>query len=994
MFALLILLIGGPAPASAHAFLVTSDPVAGAILPDQPDEIRLTFSERLEPDATSAALFDHLGAEIGGSSYRIENEVDLILTLPPGLPNGTYSVVYRNLSRDDGHPARGHLPFTIGTGADLRPVASPAMLDDWNGAPDWLRTGSRWIAYTGLLSTLALWPIWSIVIAPALGRRPGALRTAIGTVRKVTFVAFTIAMVGNFAALVSQALERDDAFIDALTATLFDTRFGELWLFRMLLLGLLATTFTVVSWARPFRSREPSVIAFVLSLGLALPFSLNSHAAAQVSGRTFAIAADLLHLISAGLWGGGSLLLAAVLWNLRKHLDRAQFRQVLIAHVPRFSAVAIAAWILLIVSGAYAAWLQIGNLDAARATAYGNAFLLKVGIAAVLLAFGATQFAVIGRRLHHETWSRRFQFILIAETIGIVLILLVTGRMTAAPPARDALAQETTGITLTLLQNDLSAELTISPAAAGPNHYQLTFAGNVPSDSEALLRITPPGDVFDQTEVLLTPIGPNIWDTHGSELSLAGGWSIEAVIRKAGEFQWQASSTVAVAAEPQSLPGQPWRFSLNALAGLAMLVIGAIALARVLAIPGGRSRKETAGIGLAGLAIGAAFLISARLEPPPTFALADDTTIARGSAIYAQQCLACHGVTGQGNGPDAAGLPVPPSDFTDPVHQLHSDSSLTAYIRNGFPLSGMPGFAETLSAPEIADVIAYLRSIGVGASGLDLPTAADCTIAPRDIDQLIEITTAAPPDPSNMLEWPIGNPAPTGQQASVEETVRQYIACSNAGDYERVLATSTLRYLAPQFATLDDAGRTAALDLAANPQPNPEGEWLAIASIEPARALPDGRLATRVITLDPINHPHQLESILILAEEDGIWRIDEVHVSAPDFETTQTASNWPLTTTIDNATVALTVGSPTEQGRPLRVKLTDRADASIDGATGTIVVVPRGAGVPLELELANVDPGVYFVYAPALPAGTYVAEIELTLPDGSTVVAGFRFVLE
>src|SRR5690606_13724113 len=142
--------------------------------------------------------------------------------------------------------------------------------------------------------------------------------------------------------------------------------------------------------------------------------------------------------------------------------------------------------------------------------------------------------------------------------------------------------------------------------------------------------------------------------------------------------------------------------------GLLMLVIGAIALARALTSSGGRSRKETAGIGLAGLAIGAAFLVTARLEPPPSFTLADDATIARGSAIYAQQCLACHGVTGQGNGPQAATLPVPPADFTDPIHQLHSDASLAAMIQNGFPLSGMPAFVDILSAGEIADVIAYL----------------------------------------------------------------------------------------------------------------------------------------------------------------------------------------------------------------------------------------------------------------------------------------------
>jgi hypothetical protein len=351
-------------------------------------------------------------------------------------------------------------------------------------------------------------------------------------------------------------------------------------------------------------------------------------------------------------------------------------------------------------------------------------------------------------------------------------------------------------------------------------------------------------------------------------------------------------------------------------------------------------------------------------------------------------------VSGQGDGPDAAGLPVPPADFTDPVHQLHSDTSLAAYIQNGFPLSGMPGFADTLSSGEIADVIAYLRSIGAGATGLNVPAASDCTITPRDIDQVVGITIADTPSTPAPVEWPIGIPAPGPEREAVQETVRQFIACSNAGDYERVLATSTLRYLAPQFAALDDAGRTEAIALAANPQPHPEDEWLAIASVEPARQLPDGRLATQVITLDPVNHPHQLESVLILAEEDGIWRIDEVHLRTADPAAPAPPSSWPLETSVGTITLSLTVGEPGDQGRSLRLRLTDQDGNSIDGASGLVVVVPRGAGVPAELELTNVDPGVYFAYAPSIPPGTYVAEVDLTMPNGERVVAGFTFVLD
>ncbi|MFV0122012.1 c-type cytochrome, partial [Staphylococcus aureus] len=39
--------------------------------------------------------------------------------------------------------------------------------------------------------------------------------------------------------------------------------------------------------------------------------------------------------------------------------------------------------------------------------------------------------------------------------------------------------------------------------------------------------------------------------------------------------------------------------------------------------------------------------------------------IASGSALFKQNCAACHGMKGDGHGPDAAKLSTPPIAFTD-----------------------------------------------------------------------------------------------------------------------------------------------------------------------------------------------------------------------------------------------------------------------------------------------------------------------------------------
>ena len=51
----------------------------------------------------------------------------MTVKIPAGLGNGTYSLLWRTLSTVDGHTAQGYLPFTIGTEADVRIVAPPAV---------------------------------------------------------------------------------------------------------------------------------------------------------------------------------------------------------------------------------------------------------------------------------------------------------------------------------------------------------------------------------------------------------------------------------------------------------------------------------------------------------------------------------------------------------------------------------------------------------------------------------------------------------------------------------------------------------------------------------------------------------------------------------------------------------------------------------------------------------------------------------------------------
>ena len=158
------------APASAHAFLESSDPAANAVLPTAPQSVTLRFTEPLETSYSRARAVRSDGrrrfrarpAPIGAEPLT------MTVQIPAGLGNGTYSLLWRTLSTVDGHTAQGYLPFTIGT-AGRRAHRGAAGAEITTGAlPEWTLAVARWLALLGLAAVAAIWPVWLFVVRPAI----------------------------------------------------------------------------------------------------------------------------------------------------------------------------------------------------------------------------------------------------------------------------------------------------------------------------------------------------------------------------------------------------------------------------------------------------------------------------------------------------------------------------------------------------------------------------------------------------------------------------------------------------------------------------------------------------------------------------------------------------------------------------------------------------------------------------------------------------------
>lgn len=625
--------VARPGSASAHAAFLRSDPAPNAVLATAPDRIQIWFFEPLEAAATGADLLDLSGAEIAGTTARVADDDDhrLDIVLPAGLTDGTYTVSWRNLSAADGHTTDGYFGFSVGAGGGA--VAVPTA--NAGGPPAWQRTASRWAALLGLAAAVAAWPIWILVLRPAGAvAGPGISRRA----RRFAAGALIAAVVGNLAALLVQAAATvgSTRLGDGLPTTLFDTRYGRLWWLRIGLLLVLGIALAIAARWPHRRAVDHAVVA--VSVALPLPFSLISHASAQATGRAVAVAADALHLLGASVWAGGLFVLAGVLLPEARRLPGDERRAILARSIPRFSAIALVAWAVLGFTGLYSAWLHAGTLDGLRDTAYGATLTRKLLLLAPLLVLGAVNVLVVSRGVgRHPTtpdpdvgqiWGRRFAAIVGAEVVLVTLVLLTVGRLTSQEPARAELAAALpTGLTanfsLASKDNLRAATLTLAPGAAGLNRFRLDVAGDpLPDRTDALLRVTPPGQTGARSEIDLAreSVTANVFVYDGTDLALTGEWGIELIVRRIGAFTFAGTQPLVLSAapplpDPDALPDPAWSFNRGGLVGLGLLVAG-VAMAVGTGTAGRRpSRWRGAGLGAATFALGALLLVQARIDP-------------------------------------------------------------------------------------------------------------------------------------------------------------------------------------------------------------------------------------------------------------------------------------------------------------------------------------------------------------------------------------------
>ena len=335
------LLTMGAGVASAHAFLVGSDPPQGARLAHAPSVITLSFSERVVTSATTVSV------RLAGSDRRVPTAVEpggdasTVRVRLGAAPKGIYVVSWQDISAEDGHQALGEFAFAVGPLSGALPA--PAQR---GAAPNPVRVAATVLFLVGL--------------ALAAG---GAV-TGLVVDRSVTATSMPI-RVGLLASVVGAAV----AFFD-------EVRSGAGGLSHVALLSAIAALLAAAAMLASLARRLLPVLVVLIGAGVA--WAADSHPA--LVGGSVALVVNAVHLVVGALWAGSLAFMVAGV--VRYRAERAHLMEI----TRRYARLALPLVVVLGAAGALSALETLPSWSSLYDSGYGQLLMVKSGLFAVALA--------------------------------------------------------------------------------------------------------------------------------------------------------------------------------------------------------------------------------------------------------------------------------------------------------------------------------------------------------------------------------------------------------------------------------------------------------------------------------------------------------------------------------------------------------------------------------------------------------------------------------
>jgi copper transport protein len=531
--AVLLLLAVAPG-ASAHAELQSTEPAGGTAVATSPKQILLKFSETVEVGAGAVKVFDPKGARVdqGRIATHPPGDRSAVVMPLPSLDDGSYVVTWRVVSADS-HPVHGAFTFRVGEG-DAAPDANAADVAQGRGGSRLVGVLYGVVRFSVFLSLLVLVGGTAFLI----GLWPAGWSDArVKRVLQLSLIAaFAATALGiGLQAAYGAGLPLTDAFTPSVIRPVLHTRFGRVWLARLVLLLVFDVVLNLFERGRA----KPVAVGAGTFLGLALLATpgLSAHAA---SGDLVPVAlpVDTLHLAAAAVWLGGLAMLLGFV--LRGDPDDAA------GVVPRFSRVAFACVVVLVLTGSFQSWRQVRELDAFTSTTYGRTLIVKLVVFACLVGLAAVSRAIVRGKGGNEQAVRGLRRSVLAEAALAVGVLAATAMLVNAVPARSDISRP---VTKEVQAGKLVVDVTIDPARRGPatiHLYTLSEQGQVAEVQEATVELRLPAKGIGPLKVPLQRAGPGHFAAYGFDIPLPGQWKLDVSVRTSEIDQFRAATTVRI----------------------------------------------------------------------------------------------------------------------------------------------------------------------------------------------------------------------------------------------------------------------------------------------------------------------------------------------------------------------------------------------------------------------------------------------------------------
>ena len=442
------------APGSAHAELVSTTPANGQRLDTAPGQITLAFSESVNLLDGGISLLNGDGVVLPTPDPTVDGHT-VTWPMPEHLRKGSYVVTWRVISAD-GHPVDGAFSFGIGATPAALPGAVSNPESTANTAP-WQVVGIRLVGYLAfaVIAGVVAFLLWC---APDKATNP--------ELQRLTRWALSVGLVATLVGILVQGpytvgVPMRRLLEPHLVSTTMSTPWGiaMAWRFAMLLM------LTALIWRlHALSERTIRWLAAFLVVVAAAAIAAAGHG--DASGSPLNLGIVTLHVLTAGIWVGGLVVLVV----LGRTVERRAVRQ--------FSILAMTSVIILVATGILNSIRNLHSLDQLFLTRYGVLLVGKITLVAATLGAAAVSRAWV-RRDRLPRGSVRLEAGLTVAVLTVTAFLSMTSpppqiaAATASSTTASANPASTNGLALMSLGHQGTAGMGIIPATTSGSRLHL-----------------------------------------------------------------------------------------------------------------------------------------------------------------------------------------------------------------------------------------------------------------------------------------------------------------------------------------------------------------------------------------------------------------------------------------------------------------------------------------------------------------------------------------